>query len=168
MYRSTKWWLKLYNSIKKHTRIDTLTICFFLSLNISNTHTQTLICPPTEMYFFAIPKLCPHYMTNHLIKCCPFRCTTLSSDYWFQIKAIFPLIYFRLVAVCFACAHTHIDTHTHFAPVINNLLMAILRLVTHSQPINQTIQAAYDHNKYALMIVLLYHRWYFYSAVGKK
>lgn len=50
------------------------------------------------------------------------------------------------------CAQEGAQLYTHFlfSLVVNNVLMAMLRLLTHSQLINQTIQLAYDCNKYAL------------------
>ncbi len=93
-----------------------------------------------------------------------FRRATLPSAYWFQIE----LQYFHSsISVCRCRAwhssahmphtltgtHRNVHSYTHtscLSLVVNNVLMAILRLLTHSQPINQTIQLAYDHNKYAL------------------
>lgn len=93
-----------------------------------------------------------------------FGRTPLPSAYWFQIK----LQYFHSsisvrrwcalhssthVTYTLTCTHRNMHSATHtssFSLVVNNVLMAILRLLTHSQPINQTIQLAYDHNKHPL------------------
>jgi hypothetical protein len=45
-------------------------------------------------------------------------------------------------------SHTH--TNLYFSWVVNNVLMTILRLVTHSNTINHTIHPSYDCNKYAI------------------
>lgn len=126
-------------------------------------HHQTQIYP---LLFYPRSVLRLH-MTNHHIKGGHFQvCHTSLCLLVSDKTAIFPFIYFRLSMLCVAfvrahATHTHTQTrtrkraqlHTHtfsFSVVINNVLMAILRLLTRSQPINQTIQLAYDHNKYAL------------------
>lgn len=58
------------------------------------------------------------------------------------------------MCVAAVCTHAHrctvASTHASYCfPVVNNVPVAMLRLLTHSRPINQTIQRAYDHNKYA-------------------
>lgn len=71
--------------------------------------------------------------------------------------AIFPFIYSPAsiwAQQLSTCAHTRrctvFSTHASYCfLVVNNVPAAMLRLLTHSQPINQTIQRAYDHNKYA-------------------
>lgn len=99
------------------------------------------------------------HVTNHHIKRSHFRRNTLPSTYWFQIKRQY---FHSSTSVClFRISQPHKHSHpprkvhryAHtpplFSPVINIVLMAMLCSLTQSQPIHQTIQLAYDHNKYA-------------------
>lgn len=90
-----------------------------------------------------------------------FTRATLPTAYWFKIKVqYFSIHLFPFIDVAHSLRPHARWTHTQlgvrscalassFSLVVNNVLVAILRLLTHSQPINQTIQLAYDHNKYA-------------------
>lgn len=83
----------------------------------------------------------------------------LPSTYWFQIKRRYfhSSISVRRFRVMQPHKHSHtpreVHSYTHtpspFSLVINNILMAMLCSLTHSQPIHQRVQLAYDHNKYA-------------------
>lgn len=103
-------------------------------------------------------------MTNHHIRCGHSWARHTSLYLLVSDKsAIFPFTYFRSSMLCLAldlvrATHTRaitgvctaIHTHLLLLLVVNNVPMAILRLLTRSRPINQTIQLAYDHNKYTL------------------
>lgn len=100
--------------------------------------------------------LCFH-VTDHHIKHGHFGAQRASFYLLVSDKtAIFPFIHFHTSIPCYAATQTltHpkrsalLYTHT-FSLVINNILMAMLCSLTHSQPIHQRVQLAYDHNKYA-------------------
>lgn len=147
---------------------------------ITQLYSLSLFCSPpnTDISLLFIPDLFPGcFWQITTLNVAIFRCTTLPAAYWFQIK----LQYFHLsISVCRCCVYhssvhvphtlTHsaqLYTHSSLSLVVNNVLMAILGLLTHSKPIHQTVQLAYDHNKYALdeclavrtVDLMLYRSW---------